>query len=112
MSARLVPELYVFDLQESLRFYTDVLGFRLLYERKGERFAYLDLEGAQLMIEELSDSSRQFGSAPLERPLGRGVNMQIQISKVDVGGRILTILNVHLEAYMNGTRQKQSLEIV
>ena len=83
MSARLVPELYVFDLQESLRFYTDVLGFRLLYERKGERFAYLDLEGAQLMIEELSDSSRQFGSAPLERPLGRGLNMQIQISKVD-----------------------------
>lgn len=84
MSARLVPELYVFDLQESLRFYTDVLGFTMLYERKDERFVYLELEGAQLMLEEVSDRSRQFGSATLERPLGRGVNLQIQISMVDV----------------------------
>ena len=84
MSARLVPELYVFDFKESLYFYTDVLGFAVLYDRKDERFAYLELEGAQLMLEEVSDSSRQFGSARLERPLGRGVNLQIQISMVDV----------------------------
>jgi len=83
MNARLVPELYVFDLQESLDFYTSVLGFRVLYDRMEERFAYLDFEGAQLMIEEVSDKSRQFNSAPLERPLGRGLNMQIQISNVN-----------------------------
>ncbi len=83
MNARLVPELYVFDLQESLDFYTSVLGFRVLYDRMEERFAYLDFEGAHLMIEEVSDKSRQFNSAPLERPLGRGLNMQIQISNVN-----------------------------
>ncbi len=33
MNARLVPELYVFDLQESLDIYTSVLGFRVLYDR-------------------------------------------------------------------------------
>jgi len=48
-----------------------------------ERFAYLEIEGAHLMIEEISEQSRQFSTAPLERPLGRGLNMQIQISNVD-----------------------------
>lgn len=53
--------------------------------------------------------------APEERPFFYNqfyLDRTIQISKVDLGAGVLTILNVHLEAYMNGTRQKQSLEIV
>ena len=42
-NARLVPELYVSDFDESRRFYTDVLGFTILYSRPEERFAYLDM---------------------------------------------------------------------
>ena len=83
MNPRLVPELNVVDLQESLNFYTGVLGFSVLYDRMEERFAYLEIEGAHLMIEEISEQSRQFSTAPLEKPLGRGLNMQIQISNVD-----------------------------
>jgi len=39
----LVPELYCTDLQESLRFYVDILNFEILYQRKKEKFAYLQL---------------------------------------------------------------------
>lgn len=76
---RLVPELDVTDLAEALRFYTSVLGFSVLYERSEERFAYLDLAGAQLMLEEAAGPGRRFRVAPLERPFGRGMNLQIQV---------------------------------
>jgi catechol 2,3-dioxygenase-like lactoylglutathione lyase family enzyme len=36
----------------SLRFYTDVLEFRILFERPAERFAYLDRDGVELMVHE------------------------------------------------------------
>lgn len=39
----LVPELDVFDLDVSLRFYVDVIGFARVFERRRERFAYLAL---------------------------------------------------------------------
>lgn len=83
MNPRLVPELKVSDLQESLNFYVNVLGFNVLYDRAEDRFAYLEVEGAHLMIEELSEHSRQFDTAPLEKPLGRGMNLQIEVSNVN-----------------------------
>lgn len=52
---------------------------------------------------------------PEERPFYYNrfyLDRTVQISKIDVGGRTLTLLNVHLEAYMNATRQKQALEVV
>ena len=39
--APLVPELDVFDLAASLRFWRDVLGFRVAYRRPENGFAYL-----------------------------------------------------------------------
>ena len=50
--AKLVPELYCSDFERSLRFYVEILGFRILYDRPEEKFAYLDREGAELMIEQ------------------------------------------------------------
>ncbi len=73
--ARLVPELVVSDYAQSLAFYVDVLGFRLLYGRPEERFAYLEREGAQIMIEQPTD--RAWITGPLEQPYGRGINLQI-----------------------------------
>ncbi len=52
---------------------------------------------------------------PDERPFYYNqfyLDRTVQISKIDVAGRSLTLLNVHLEAYMNATRQKQALEVV
>lgn len=81
--SRLVPELDVTNLDTSLAFYGSVLGFSVLYMRPEERFAYLDLDGANLMIQEAGGPGRRFGTALLEHPFGRGVNFQIAVSDVD-----------------------------
>ena len=73
----LVPELDVSDLARSLDFYVGLIGFEVLYERPEERFAYLTLGDAHLMLEEAAGPGRRFRTAPLERPYGRGVNFQI-----------------------------------
>jgi catechol 2,3-dioxygenase-like lactoylglutathione lyase family enzyme len=88
--ARLVPELDVSDLDTSLVFYTQVIGFRILFQRPEERFAYLDLGGANLMLEEIAGPGRRFHRALVERPFGRGMNLQIAVSDVDaLHGRVL-----------------------
>ncbi|MGB7299681.1 MAG: VOC family protein, partial [Burkholderiaceae bacterium] len=78
-----VPELDVSDLSVSLGFYVETLGFSVLYDRPEEKFAYLDLDGAQLMLEEATGPGRRFHQAPLEFPFGRGINLQIQVADVD-----------------------------
>jgi hypothetical protein len=45
--AVLVPELLVTDINKSLRFWRDVCGFTMLFDRPDVRFAYLDLDGAE-----------------------------------------------------------------
>jgi catechol 2,3-dioxygenase-like lactoylglutathione lyase family enzyme len=82
-SARLVPELDVTDLEISMRFYVDVIGFERVFDRPRERFAYLTLDGAEIMLQEAAGPGRRFRTAPLERPFGRGVNLQIGVSDVD-----------------------------
>ena len=74
----LVPELDVRDLARSLDFYVELIGFRVWFERPEERFAYLVLDGAHLMLEEAAGPGRRFRTAPLEHPYGRGVNFQIR----------------------------------
>ena len=83
MTARLIPELDVEKLDRSLAFYTIVIGCTVLYERPEERFAFLDLEGAKLMLEEAAGPGPRFNTAPLEHPYGRGVNFQIQVADAD-----------------------------
>lgn len=78
----LVPELDVSDLEKSLAFYVDILGFAVLYRREEEKFAYLEREGAHLMLEEAEGPGRRFRTANLQRPFGRGVNLQIRVSDV------------------------------
>ncbi|MGH3147954.1 MAG: bleomycin resistance protein [Rubrobacter sp.] len=76
---RLVPELTVSDFAESLGFYTEKLGFEVLFSRSDSAdFAYLDFEGAQLMIEAFHPEA--WNVAGLERPYGRGINLQIECS--------------------------------
>ena len=79
MSAKIVPELYCTDLERSLVFYTQVCGFAVRYARPEERFAYLDLNGAELMLEQTVTLERTWVAAPLEYPLGRGMSLQIEV---------------------------------
>jgi len=79
----LVPELDVTTLETSVRFYAEVLGFRTLFERSAERFAYLERHGVELMLEEAAGPGRRFRTATLEVPYGRGVNFQLRVGDVD-----------------------------
>ena len=50
--SKLVPELMVSDIGNSLHFWTVLVGIPIAYERPEVGFAYLDLNGAQLMLEQ------------------------------------------------------------
>jgi catechol 2,3-dioxygenase-like lactoylglutathione lyase family enzyme len=80
---RMVPELEVTDLDRSLAFYVDVVGFRVRYDRPEDRFAYLAIDDLHLMLEQISFGERQFHTAPREYPFGRGMNLQMEIDDVD-----------------------------
>ena len=80
--SKLVPELMVTDLSKSLEFWVACLGFEVAYQRLEEGFAYLDLEGAQVMLEQLDPLANQWQTGALEPPLGRGMNLQIDVAAV------------------------------
>jgi catechol 2,3-dioxygenase-like lactoylglutathione lyase family enzyme len=79
--AALVPELVVTEIERSVRFYTEVLGFEVMFSRPEERFAYLRRERAEIMLEQ--PTGRSFVIAPLEYPFGRGSVPQIWVSDVE-----------------------------
>jgi catechol 2,3-dioxygenase-like lactoylglutathione lyase family enzyme len=78
---KLVPELSCSDIERSLKFYIGVLGFEVLYARPEERFAYVQREGAELMLDQVGESS--WTTAELAHPYGRGMNLQIEVTDVD-----------------------------
>ena len=82
----LVPELAVTDMATSLRFY-EAAGFHVRFRRQDPPFVYRELGQAQLMLEQ--QHSEGWIVAPLERPLGRGINFQIEVPSAD---RILLAL--------------------
>ncbi|MGV2127603.1 bleomycin resistance protein [Agrobacterium vitis] len=83
MSNALVPEFAVTDWHESRDFYTRLLGFSVRYERPEEGFSYLELGGAQLMIDQIGlGRTFEIDDAPLTRPFGRGLNVQIRVDNV------------------------------
>lgn len=82
--AKLVVELLVSDFAQSLRFYTEVLGFKQLYDRPEEAFAYLDRKGAQIMIvQHEPGDERSWIAGDLVRPFGRGMNLEIEVEDVE-----------------------------
>ena len=76
--APLVPELGCVDLARSLAFYVDVLGWRVLYQRPEQHFAYLEREGAQVMLEQ-----KQATLPPPGLPRDATTHLQIAVSDVD-----------------------------
>jgi catechol 2,3-dioxygenase-like lactoylglutathione lyase family enzyme len=80
--AGLVPELSVTDLRTSLRFWRDLCGFAVVFDRPEEGFAYLDLGGAQIMLDQRG-LTRDWETGPMEIPYGRGVNFQVSVPALD-----------------------------
>ena len=64
--AALVPELTVLDIEKSLGFYTDLLGFEVMFSRPEARFAYLGLGDAQLMLDQYSEGHGDGVGAPVQ----------------------------------------------
>lgn len=79
---KLVPELMITDLDSSLVFWVSCLGFDIAYERPEDGFAYLDLNGAQVMLEQIDSDAGQWLTAPLTEPFGRGINLQVDVPAV------------------------------
>lgn len=88
MSERLytpmTPELLCSSIEVSLAFYTKILGFSIQYARPENGFAMLERQGSRIMLDEYEpDSPRSWIAAPLEKPFGRGINLQIETKAVD-----------------------------
>lgn len=78
---RLIPELTVKDILQSKEFYLDTLGFQLEYERTEDQFAFVSLNGAQIMLEQYNG---HWTTGELEYPFGRGINFEIEVGNIDV----------------------------
>ena len=76
-----VPELLVTSLAASLGVWRDVLGFRIVYDRPEAHFAMLALHGGWVMLDQLGDP-RDWLAGPLERPFGRGLNLEFDVPDV------------------------------
>jgi catechol 2,3-dioxygenase-like lactoylglutathione lyase family enzyme len=77
---KLVPELVVADYRASRRFYTELLGFTLFFERTEDRFGYFDLDGAQIMLIE-QPGGDLYGLRP-DTEKGRGLHLQIEVERI------------------------------
>ncbi|MCM2590401.1 bleomycin resistance protein [Rossellomorea marisflavi] len=76
----LVPELSVRDASVSTTFYTELLGFHIVYERQDEGFVYLSMGKASLMLEEVNG---HWETGELVPPFGRGMNLQIMVDSIE-----------------------------
>ena len=75
----LIPELSVTNIDKSKEFYLK-LGFEIKYERKEDKFCFLEFEDNQIMIEEINN---HWNTGKLEYPFGRGINISMSVNDVD-----------------------------
>ena len=80
---KLVPELYCSDIDVTKSFYLEVFGFEIKYERPGEQFARFTLDGIDIMVECIFGEGRRWITGEMEKPFGRGINFQWDVSEID-----------------------------
>src|ERR1700740_2713898 len=80
--AKIVTELHVADLDVSLAFWKDILGFEIAYRREEEKFVYLEHpKGQQIM---LCQRHGRFETGPMRPPLGQGAMFQIYFRDISL----------------------------
>ncbi|MGC9458228.1 bleomycin resistance protein [Vibrio genomosp. F10] len=82
-SFKLVPELYCEDIEVTKKFYVEVFGFEVKYERVEEEFVYFTLNDVDIMAEGINGVGRRWITDKMEKPFGRGVNFQWDVSEID-----------------------------
>lgn len=75
----LIPELSVTNIEQSKDFYTK-LGFKIIYERKEDKFCFIQLENNQIMLEQQNEN---WNVGEMEYPFGRGINISMSISNIE-----------------------------
>ena len=75
----LISELSVTDIEKSKEFYLN-LGFKVMYERKEDKFCFLYLEDNQIMIEEINNN---WNVGEMKYPFGNGINISMTVSDID-----------------------------
>ena len=75
----LIPELSVTDIEKSKEFYLN-LGFKIMYERKEDKFCFLYLEDNQIMIEEINNN---WNVGEMKYPFGNGINISMTVRDID-----------------------------
>lgn len=75
----LIPELSVTDIEKSKEFYLN-LGFKVMYERKEDKFCFLYLEDNQIMIEKINNN---WNVGEMKYPFGNGINISMTVSDID-----------------------------
>lgn len=78
----LVPELLVRDVAASIDFWCGLCGFQIRYHRLSEGFAYVTRGNAHVMLEQVG-VGRNWVTAPLDPPYGRGLNLQVSIADIE-----------------------------
>ena len=75
----LIPELSVTNIEKSKKFYLN-LGFKIMYERKEDKFCFIYLEDNQIMIEEINNN---WNVGEMKYPFGNGINISMTVSDID-----------------------------
>ena len=100
----LVPELWCSDFDKSLNFYINVLGFAVVQRRDQSHHAYLELEGAQIMLASWEqDGTWETGA--FEKPFGRGINFQVLVENAQglhervLANEVHPFVEIHTKEY-------------
>ncbi len=80
---QMIPEFDVFDLKRTLHFYIDLIGFHVEYDRPEDKFAFLQMENVQIMVQEINKENQKWETGELKYPLGIGINFQIDVTNID-----------------------------
>lgn len=94
----LVPELLVTDTAKSIEFWCGLCGFHINYQRAQEGFAYISRGTAHVMLDQRG-VGRDWITAPLERPFGRGINLQVTVP--DLAPTIELLREAHYPLFMS-----------
>lgn len=78
---KIIPELAVTNLKNSINFYK-TCGFKIEYERPENKFVFISLDKIQFMLQEISTDDK-WELAPLSYPFGNGINFQLEVEDSD-----------------------------